>query len=268
MEERLMSERQGVAVVTGGGSGIGRAICLNLAELGLHVAAIDLSVGGVQDTADRIREGGGSATPFVASVADAERLQSIASTIEHDAGPVEAVVCCAGIIGVSPAAAMTQKNWQDVMSTNLTGTFFTCQAFAARMLERRRGAIVTISSITGLGGQPGRSAYAASKWGVIGLTKSLALEWGHLGIRVNSVAPNLVAREGAARLNSGFVDEVVLDRTPLGRLVTAGEVAEAVSFLLSEKASFINGTVLPVDGGLTSGFFTHGGGADLAMHRK
>jgi 3-oxoacyl-[acyl-carrier protein] reductase len=160
---------------------------------------------------------------------------------------------------------MDDATFESVLGVNLTGVFFTCRAVGRVLLEQGRGAIVTIASITAKGGQPGRANYAASKWGLVGLTKTLAVEWGHRGVRVNAVAPNGVdtpmIRDG---IPEDFLADVMLDRTPLGRLAKPEEIAAAVAFLLSDEAAYVNGAVLEVDGGLTAGFMTHRHGADLA----
>jgi 3-oxoacyl-[acyl-carrier protein] reductase len=162
---------------------------------------------------------------------------------------------------------MTDAQWNDVLGINLTGVFYTCRSVGRVMLEQGGGAIVLVASITAKGGQPGRANYAASKWGVTGLTKTLATEWGHRGVRTNAVAPNGVdtpmIRDG---IPPDFLDGVMLDRTPLGRLAEPQEIAAAIAFLLSDEAAYINGAVLEVDGGLTAGFLTHRHGDDFASN--
>lgn len=153
-----------------------------------------------------------------------------------------------------------------MLDINLRGTFLTCKSTAVVMLPRRRGSIVCLASITAKGGQPGRANYAASKWGLVGLVKSLATEWGNRGVRVNAVAPNGVDTPMlTAGVPDHFRESVMLDRTPLGRFAQVDEVAQGIAFLLSDAASYISGTVLEIDGGLTAGYLTHRHGNDYAL---
>jgi 3-oxoacyl-[acyl-carrier protein] reductase len=186
---------------------------------------------------------------------------------EAELGPIVAAVPAAGLARSAPAEVMDPAAWQIVLDVNLTGSFHTAAAAAGPMLRRGYGAICAISSITGRGGQPGRANYAASKWGLIGLVKSLAVEWGGRGIRVNAVAPNGVDTPMlAAGVPEAFRTEVMLDRTPMGRFAAAEEIAAVIAFLLSPAASYVNGTVVDVDGGLTAGYLTHRQGSDYAVH--
>ena len=197
---------------------------------------------------------------------DRAALDAFVARTEAQLGPIAAVVPAAGLARSGPAEVMDAADWQLVLDVNLSGSFHTCAAAAVPMLRRGRGAICAISSITGRGGQPGRANYAASKWGLIGLVKTLAIEWGARGIRVNAVAPNGVDTPMlAAGVPQDFRDGVMLDRTPMGRFATAEEVASVIGFLLSPGASYVNGAVVEVDGGLTAGYLTHRNGADYAV---
>ncbi len=180
---------------------------------------------------------------------------------------VLSTVTSAGITAGSPSIDMGADTWQRVIDVNLSGTFFSAQAFARGMIARNEGAIVLISSASGLGGQAGRANYVASKWGVIGLAKTLAIEWGGMGIRVNAVAPGPIDTELFRKIPERFREEVLLSRTPLRRAAQPQEVADAIMFLLGPAARFVNGSVLTVDGGFTSGFATHDGGGNLALTR-
>ena len=256
-----------VFFITGGAQGIGFAVARAIGAQGGIVALADISAQKINAAVENLKGLGICATGHVLDVRDTVATRELVTEIETSVGPIAGVVPCAGITRTQPAEAMEESAWQDVIDINLSGTFNTCQASAKAMLERGRGAIVNIASITSFGGQAGRVNYAASKWAVAGLTKSLAVEWGSRGIRVNAVGPNAVdtpmLRKGVPE---PFVDEVMLDRTPLGRVAQAEEIASVILFLLSDQASYVNGAVIPVDGGLTAGFLTHLQGRDYASN--
>jgi 3-oxoacyl-[acyl-carrier protein] reductase len=256
-----------VALVTGAASGIGAAVCRRLAASGMQIAAADLDEAELAAFATSLRASGAAVLTGGLDVRDRPALDGFVARVEAELGPITAVVPAAGIARSGPAEVMEAAVWQLVLDVNLGGSFHTCAAAAGPMLRRGRGAIVAISSITGRGGQPGRANYAASKWGLIGLVKSLAVEWGGRGIRVNAVAPNGVETPMlSAGIPQHFREQVMLDRTPMGRFATAEEVAAVIAFLLSADAAYVNGTVVDVDGGLTAGYLTHRQGADYAMH--
>lgn len=255
-------------LITGAGQGIGRALALALAEEGASLALADLNGDAAAALAEECVGRGIRAAGFALDVRDASATEAVVAAAENGIGPLAGVVPCAGVARAAPAATMSEDLWDLVLDTNLKGTFLTCQAAGRRMSERGNGAIVTIASITGFGGQSGRANYAASKWGVIGLTKTLAVEWGRYGLRVNAVAPNAVDTPMIrAGVPADFVSGVMEDRTPMGRIAQPSEVADAILYLLSDRASYVNGSILPVDGGLTAGFLTHRSGAEMALKR-
>jgi 3-oxoacyl-[acyl-carrier protein] reductase len=239
-----------VALVTGGSRGIGAAISRELGAAGAHVAvnyARDAESAAAVCVA--VRDAGGAATAVQGDVSTAEGAAALVEAVESDVGPIDILVNNAGITRDDLIMRLSEEDWRDVIDTNLGGAFFTCRALSRPMLKRRSGAIVNITSIVGVHGNAGQSNYAASKAGLIGLTKALAKELGGRGIRVNAIAPGYIATE----LTDALPDqarEAILTNTPLGRLGEPDDVARAVRFLCSDAAAFVTGEVLAVDGGL------------------
>ena len=234
-----------VALVTGGSRGIGAAISRELAKAGAKVA---LNYRAGQEAADEVAEDiGGLAVR--ADVSKPEEVQALIEHVEGELGDIDALVNNAGVTRDTLIARMTDDDWQTVIDTNLRGTFNTSRAVSRKMLRRRAGSIVNLSSVVGVHGNPGQANYAASKAGIIGLTKALARELGSRGVRVNAIAPGYIATE----LTDVLPEEargLILQNTPLGRLGEPEDVAGAVRFLCSDEAAFITGEVLLVDGGL------------------
>jgi NAD(P)-dependent dehydrogenase (short-subunit alcohol dehydrogenase family) len=248
-----------VIFITGGGSGIGRAIAIEAARGGARVAVVDA----IGERAE-LRELGAETLAKTLDVRDTSACEAVVARVEKELGAIEGMVACAGISPPSPADVMPDEIWTRCLDVNLTGMFRSVQAVGKRMVDRRRGAIVTISSVDGLGGHAGRVHYSASKHGVIGLTRALAIEWGRHGVRVNSVAPGVVDTPLLkANIPPDHLQYAMVDRNPLGRLARAEEQAGPTLFLLSDAASYVNGSVLTVDGGSSAGFFTRWHGADL-----
>jgi 3-oxoacyl-[acyl-carrier protein] reductase len=229
------------ALVTGGSRGIGRAIALELAQAGATVVVGYRDGRGEAETV--ASEAGGRAVQAdVSSAEDAARLVD-------EAGDLDVLVNNAGVTRDGLLARMPDEDWRVVLETNLSSVFYTCRAAARGMMRRRAGAIVNVSSVVGLHGNPGQTNYSASKAGIIGFTKALARELGSRGVRANVVAPGYVE----TRLTDVLPEEArgaMLANTPLGRLGQPDDVAGAVRFLCSDEASFITGEVLLVDGGL------------------
>jgi 3-oxoacyl-[acyl-carrier protein] reductase len=234
-----------VALVTGGSRGIGAAIARELAAAGARVAVNYRS--GKEAAEEIASEIGGVAV--AANVGDPEEAKGLVERVESELGDVDVLVNNAGTTRDTLIARMSDEEWEEVIETNLRGTFNTCRAVARKMLRRRSGAIVNLTSVVGIHGNPGQANYAASKAGIIGLTKALARELGSRGVRVNAVAPGYIATE----LTNVLSEEIrgsILGNTPMGRLGDPEDVAAAVRFLCSDEAAFITGDVLLVDGGL------------------
>jgi 3-oxoacyl-[acyl-carrier protein] reductase len=239
-----------VALVTGGSRGIGAAISAELASAGARVAVNYVrDAGSAEGVCAGIGEAGGSAQPVRGDVSSAAGARALVEAVESHVGPIQILVNNAGITRDNLIMKLGQEDWDRVIDTNLGGAFFTCQAVSRPMLKRRSGAIVNISSIVGVHGNAGQTNYAASKAGLIGLTKSLAKELGGRGIRVNAVAPGYIETALTDVLPEA-AREGILSQTPLRRLGSADDVARAVRFLVSDAAGFITGDVLAVDGGL------------------
>jgi 3-oxoacyl-[acyl-carrier protein] reductase len=229
------------ALVTGGSRGIGKAIAAELAAAGATVVLGYRS--GADEAEDVATEIGARAVQAdVSEAEDAKRLV-------EEAGDIDILVNNAGVTRDGLLARMPDEDWRVVLDTNLGGTFNTCRAAARGMMRRRSGAIVNVSSIVGLHGNPGQTNYSASKAGIIGFTKALARELGSRGVRANVVAPGYIT----TRLTTELPEELqnaMLANTPLGRFGEPEDVAGAVRFLCSDAAAFVTGEVLLVDGGL------------------
>jgi 3-oxoacyl-[acyl-carrier protein] reductase len=239
-----------VALVTGGSRGIGAAVC---AELGAAGAEVVVNYAAAVDRAEQvcahIRGAGGVAHAMAGDVSTPEGAAGLVAQVESEVGPVAILVCNAGITRDNLIMKLSDDDWRSVIDTNLGGAFYTCRAVARPMLKRRAGAIVMISSVVGVHGNAGQTNYAASKAGMIGLTKSLAKELGSRGIRVNAIAPGYISTALTDAL-AQEAREAILAQTPLGRLGEPRDVARAVRFLVSDAAAFVTGDVLAVDGGL------------------
>ncbi len=249
-----------VVMVTGAASGIGRATALALAAQGARVAVADMNGDAARTVAGGI---GDDALAVTFDVRDAAATQAAMQAATDRFGALDGLVCSAGTSRAAPAEALGAADWDLVIDSNLKGSFLSAQAAAAGMIRAGRGSIVLISSLNGRGGHPGRAHYCASKAAVEGLTRDLACEWGRHGVRVNAVAPNVTDTPLVrANLPERFVSDVIIDRTPLGRMARPEEIADSCLFLLSDAAAYITGIVLPVDGGISAGWLTHRNGAD------
>lgn len=239
-----------VALVTGGSRGIGRAIALRLARDGNKVVVNYASnAAAADDVVAAITAAGGEAVAVGADVGDAAAVDTMFSRIEETFGRVEILVNNAGITRDDLMLRMGPDAWDEVIRTNLRSVYLTSKAALRGMLRNKWGRIVNISSVSGISGNPGQSNYAASKAGIIGLSKSLAKEVGSRGITVNVVAPGFVATDMTAALGDDVTDAVV-GQISVGRLGQPDEIAAAVAFVASDEAAYITGQTIVVDGGL------------------
>ncbi len=242
-----------VAVVTGAAQGIGRRVAEELAERGYALTLADLRE--PDETLASVRERGAQALSVVGDVSAERDVQALDEAVQERFGRVDVLVNNAGISLLAPAEATTAEQWRRVLEVNLTGPFLLCQAFGRRMLAAGSGSVVNIASIAGLHGIADRAAYNASKHGLVGLTRTLAAEWGGRGVRVNAVCPGWVKTEmdAADQASGGYTDADITERVPMGRFAAPGDIAAAVAFLADPALSgFVNGVALPVDGGWTA----------------
>jgi 3-oxoacyl-[acyl-carrier protein] reductase len=246
-----MSKLEGkIALVTGGGRGIGRAICLELAARGATVIVnYNRSSAAAADLVTQIETAGGGAQSVQADVSDTEQVTAMFKAIVSDFGTIDILVNNAGTTRDNIIMMMKPDDFDAVIETNLRSCWLCCKTAARTMMRKRSGSIINITSVVGIAGNGGQTNYAASKAGIIGLTKSLAKEVAARGIRVNAVAPGFVETDMTADLS----DEIrgrAIEAIPLGRMGATQDVANAVAFLASDEADYITGQTLVVDGGM------------------
>jgi 3-oxoacyl-[acyl-carrier protein] reductase len=241
-----------VALVTGASQGIGRACALMLAERGATVALAARNEAKLAEVAAEIAAAGGKAHVFVLDLSSEESIKECAKAVIAGLGKVDILVNNGGITRDILAMRMKKKDWDDVLATNLTGAFLMSQAVMQSMLKTRWGRVINITSVVGETGQAGQANYAASKAGLIGLTKSLARELGSRTITVNAVAPGYIETAMTAVLTEEQ-KTAMTSQVPLGRPGTDKDIAAAVAFLASEEASYITGHTLDVNGGMYMG---------------
>lgn len=255
MASDLLSLEGKTAVITGGTSGIGRALSLGLADAGADVVATARRQEQVDSTADEIEARGRKTLRIPSDVCDRTSLEAVATATLAAFGKVDILINSAGIIRRTPTLSLAEEEWNNILNTNLTGTLRACQVFGKLMIERGYGRIINIASLNSFVALTEVTAYAASKAAVASLTRSLAVEWSKKGVTVNAIAPGVFVTElNQKLLNSTPRGQELLMRTPMGRFGKTEELIGAAIFLASDGASFVTGQTLPVDGGfLASG---------------
>jgi 3-oxoacyl-[acyl-carrier protein] reductase len=247
-----MNLKDRVAIVTGASRGIGRAIALELARCGASVVVnYNANAEAASEVVDAIQAQGGQAVAVQADVGDLSQASRLIKTTIDTHGRIDILVNNAGTTRDQVIMLMKEEDWDLVLRTNLKGVFNCCKAAARQMMRQRSGRIINISSVSGIAGQGGQTNYAASKAGIIGLTKSLAKELGPRSVTVNAVAPGFCVTDLTADLPEDLKQQAI-QTTPLRRMGQPEEIAHAVAFLASDLASFITGEVLTVDGGLVT----------------
>ncbi|HEX4991709.1 MAG TPA: 3-oxoacyl-[acyl-carrier-protein] reductase [Rubrobacteraceae bacterium] len=246
-----MIERGRVAIVTGGSRGIGRAVALRLAAEGANVAiSYRSNDDAAQETAEAVREAGVECAVFKGDVASPEDVQVLFEGVRGTFGRLDILVNNAGVTRDNLLMRMKEEEFDEVLRTNLGGTYLCTRAALRPMIRARWGRIVNVSSVVGLVGNAGQANYAASKAGIIGFTKSVAREVAQRGITANAVAPGYVETELTGSLPEN-VKEAIRTQVPMGRFGEAEEVAEVVTFLAGEGAGYVTGQTIAVDGGMT-----------------
>ena len=248
--DAVTSTKSELSIVTGAGSGIGRAVVMRLARDGARVLAADIDFAAAQRTA---ADAGDRVVAAVVDVSDEDSVSALVAAAAQE-GPIGALVNVAGIGSVTTAPETSLDVWSRVMAVNATGTFLCCKHVIPYLQQRQSGVIVNIASIAGLVGMRSRAAYCASKGAVVALTRAIALDHVGDGIRVNAVCPGTVDTPWVERLldQTGATRESLAQRQPMGRIATPEEVAGAVAWLLSTEAAFATGSMLVLDGGWTA----------------
>lgn len=249
-----------VALVTGAGRGIGREVALQLAQAGADVACLDIDPETAAQTAVEARSRRVRAMPLAVDLAVVPAIEPAVARVVGELGHIDILVSCAGVMQTKPLLDLTESDWDRILDVNLKGLFFCMQAVGRRMVEQKSGAIVNISSEAGRTGRPLATHYCASKFGVIGVTRSAALAFAPYGVRVNAICPGITdtpmweqidaERAQLFGLPRGEPKAQFVRTVPLGRIATPDDIARVVVFLCSDAATYVTGQAINVDGGL------------------
>lgn len=241
-----------IVLVTGASRGLGREIALAFAREGAFVAVgCRTREDKARETLEAVRAEGGDGEIARLDIRDPEAVNAVVDRLTRERGGLDVLVNNAGVARDALFAMMSAEDWAETVTVNLQGTFHCCRAALRPMMARRKGAIVNVASVAGLHASPGQANYAASKGGLLAMTRTLAVEMAPYGIRVNAVVPGLLKAGMAARLDHRVAEEKTR-RIPLGRFGDAAEVARVAAFLASDAASYVVGQAIVVDGGMTA----------------
>lgn len=241
------------ALVIGGSRGIGFALSSGMAGQGARIAIAARTPSEVEAAAESLKARGAAAEGYIVDVTQRGDLETLRDRIAQDLGPLDILVNCQGTTVIKPATEVSEEEYDTVMQVNLRSVFFACTILGAPMLERGRGAVINIASLAGHRGWPNATAYAMSKQGVLGLTRSLAAEWADRGVRVNSISPGVFLTDLNRDKMPKARKEAAMTRTPAGRFGEVGELVGAACFLASDAAGYVTGTDIAVDGGYLAG---------------
>ena len=238
-----------VAVISGGGSGIGEGVCRRFAEEGASIVVADIDPAKAETVAQQLVSNGTQAVPFTVDVSSYDQVLALVESTEKRFGRLDILVTSAGISRVGPIEELSVDWWRRVIDVNLNGLFYCCHAAAMVMMRQKSGKIINIGSLAGLIAIPNNAPYVASKHGVIGLTKALAIDLGPYNINVNCICPQTTLTPQALQHRSEEFFAAESHRTPLGRLPAPEDHANVALFLASSESDYLTGVVLPVDGG-------------------
>lgn len=247
----------GTAIITGAASGIGRATAMRLAADGYRVAALDVDEAGLAATVADIKANGGTATPYTADVTNGQEVAAAVATVFDLTGEIGVLVNNAGIGVAAPLVDTTDEQWSQVMAVNVTGPFLMTRAVLPHMLAAGGGLIVNVASVAAVVGVRDRAVYTTSKHALVGLTRSVAVDYADQGIRINAICPGTVATEYIGKILAEAPDpdatrKAMADRQLDGRMGSPEEVAAGIAFLVSAEARFVNGSAFVMDGGMTT----------------
>lgn len=246
----MISDNLKIALITGAARGIGKAAAFSLAQAGMHVLLVDVDQRGLEKACQEIEERGYRADYFAVDVTESEEVEALYTEIQERYHRLDVLINNAGIARDSMLIKMTDNQFDKVIDVNLKGAFLCGRSAAKMMVAQKEGAIVNISSICGLNGNVGQTNYTASKWGMIGMTKTWAKELGKSNVRVNAIAPGFIETDIVKTIPDEIV-ESFKQKVALRRVGQPEEVAQAIRFLASDSASFVTGAVLEVTGGMT-----------------